>query len=669
MKKLNIKSVAILAGAAFLTGCGENAWNDHLDGFEVPPVYSKTETVDYTLTAADYKSIASNSTNKSMAEAAGESEALAAIGTNASFATAEQARKYIPALLTSSSFPYFTLNNGSSIKVQYDLSSNQPAEVVAINSGVNQYTVSEADYQEAWGSEEDFIPAFAPVTPASASLPEILKNQYPDAVSGQYAVISYNEASTNPVFGNVGGSETPQVYIDAAFSDGQGDFTIDNVLLPEGSTYIWSHDTRNGGYMKASGYVNKADRDCEGWLVSPEVTLSENANAVLTFDQAWNFFADIATAKEEATVNVRVKGGKWVKLDIPELPSKMSWDFVATGDIDLSAYNGKTVQIGFCYKSTVAKAGTWEVKNVKLVDGGKSTRATRAAAAPVPTESKCAIYVCNGSKWVVPGSMVILQPSDYAAMGQSYGNLSGTLPEQLLPTYLSNAFPYAGDDAAEIVVYKYYGSDKKTNYKASQYTKTEGSWVLNQGATSDKFTRKDNVWSFNPSVELTLPYSNNTEPSYTYYMACKDWVYNNVSKVLYPDAVADAANKKGYPFIDYRDNAEFYSGASAYYGNVDVRAVTARNNAPEGYTAYEGLSDEQVSELIKKRFATETFPGALEMLHSDAEPIEGMDVTYTFEFTAYTTEGSKPYVIQYLVTGKGKFEFVSCTWWDNGKPE
>lgn len=661
MNNKYIKSFGCLAALTLMTACSENAWNDHLDGFTEPPVYSNTETVDYTLTAADYKTIASNSTNKSIAENAGESAELAAIGTNLCFATAEQARKYIPAFISSSSFPYFVLDNGSSIRVGYDLSTNQPAEVKAINEGVINYTVSEEDYQTAWGSTDDYIKGFAPVTPASASLPAILKTQYPDAENGKYAVVSYEEASVNPVFGS--GNTEPTVYIEQPFSDNMDGFSMENVVLPEGSTYIWKLDAN--GYMKASGYVGGANRDSEGWLISDEVTLSAEANAVLTFDQAYNYFTDLATAAEEGSVNVREKGGNWVKLTVPELPAKLGWTFVASGDIDLSAYNGKTIQIGFCYKSTAAKAGTWELKNVKLMDGGsEGTRSTRAAVSPVATTSKNAIYVMTNGDWTAPGSMLVLQPSDYVAMGQSRGNLSGTLPAQLLPTYLANNLPYASDDAAEFVVYKYYDG-ATTKYVANQYTKTEGLWVLNNGATTEKFTKNGNVWKFNPSVEMTLPYARNTDPSYAYYMACKDWVFANVTKKLYPNAEPANGSKPGPPFIDYRDNAEFYSGTSAYYGNVDVRASTAKSNAPEGYTGYDGMSDEEVSALILKRFATESFPGALSILHPDADKVDGMDVSYTYTFTAYTSEGTQEYVVSYNVAGKAQFDFVGL-WKKNG---
>lgn len=656
--------LALCGGTLMLTACSENAWNDHLDGFEVPPVYGAVETVEYTLTSADYASIASNSTNKELAEEAGLTDALAAVATNNAFATDSEARMFIPALIGSSSFPYFTLNNGSSLRIGYNLATNQPAEVLAINKACKSYTVSEADYQEAWGSDEDFIKAFAPITPATASLPGILADAFPDASEGDYAVISYQQADTNPVFGTVGGGEeAAKVYLEESFDEGMGDFTIEDIILPEGASYVWSHAAPYG--MKASAYVSGANHKSESWLISPEMTLSDNADAVLTFDQAVNFFASLETAAEEATVNVRVKGGDWTRLTIPSYPESMSWSFVASGDIDLSAYNGKTIEIGFCYTSTDEKAGTWEVKNVKVADSAAMSKApAKAPAAEVPTVGRNAIYYFNGSSWTVPGSMLVLQPSDYTDMGSTYGNLSGTQPEQYLPAYLTQTLPYAQEETAEIVVYRYYDGST-TSWKASQLTLTEGKWVLNIGATVDKFTRKDGVWNYNPSVELVLPYSRNTDPSYTYYMACAEWVFDNITKKFDPSATWANGEKPGPPFIDYRGNAEFYSGASAYYGNVDVRATTAINNAPSGYDAYEGLSDEEITELIKERFVKETLPGALSRLHSDARPVDGMEVTYTITFTAYTTEGANAETVVYTVTGPAEFTYNSCSWWED----
>ncbi|WP_297071863.1 choice-of-anchor J domain-containing protein [uncultured Duncaniella sp.] len=674
---ISFKYTLLAAGFALvLSGCDENEWNDKLDGFEVPPSYSKVETVNYTLTAADYATIASNSTNKSLAQAAGEEAvaALAAIGTNGAFASEADARLYLPALLANSSFPYFSMNNGSSVKVTYNLSTNQPEEVKAINKAGNvlSYRLKEADYQIAWGSEEDFISGFAPVCPADANLPEILKSALPDAVSGNYAVVTYNEASTNPVFGNVGGDDSDEpadgIYLDQTFADDMEGFTIENTVLPEGVKAVWSHDA-SYHYMKATGYISKVNYDTESWLISPVIKLGATTNAVLTFDQVWNFFSSLDVAAEEATVNIREEGGQWVKLNLANMPTSMGWNpWFSSGDIDLSAYNGKSVQIGFCYKSTATKAGTWELKNVRVVVGPKPSKSPvhRAPAAQVPTTQLNALYLFNGSEWVVPSSaMVVLQPADYTAMGQSYGNLSGILPQELLPVYLAQKFPYAADDAAEIVVYKYYDGTT-TDFRATEFFKANGEWAQNTGATTDQFTKQNGNWAYNPSVVVTLPYARNTDPSYTYYMACVNWVFDNVTKKLYPDATPANGERPGPPFIDYRNNAEFYSGASAYYGNVDVRATTAKNNAPEGYDGYDGMSDDEIMLLIKKRFSTESMPGALGILYPDAAPVEGMEVTYTINFTAYDGAAVETTIV-YVVSGPGQFKYKSSTWVEDGQ--
>ena len=92
MKK-HIYSALVACGCIALFGsCDENSWNDNeLDGFEVPGV-TEVQTVEYTLTDADYASIASNNTNKTMAEDAGVSAALKAVGTKFCFSEQIAAR-------------------------------------------------------------------------------------------------------------------------------------------------------------------------------------------------------------------------------------------------------------------------------------------------------------------------------------------------------------------------------------------------------------------------------------------------------------------------------------------------------------------------------------------------------------------------------------------------
>lgn len=149
------------------------------------------------------------------------------------------------------------------------------------------------------------------------------------------------------------------------FGAGMGDFTTENVTLPEGLSYIFKADTQYG-YIKASAYASGKSYASEAYLVSPVFDATKAAKLTAKFDQALNHFASIDAAKTEATIVARVEGGEWQTLTIPTYPENTDWTFVNTGDIDLSAFDGKKFQIAFRYTSTDTKAGTWEIKNFEI---------------------------------------------------------------------------------------------------------------------------------------------------------------------------------------------------------------------------------------------------------------------------------------------------------------
>lgn len=150
-------------------------------------------------------------------------------------------------------------------------------------------------------------------------------------------------------------------YFVETFAASLGDFTMNDVLLPEGSTYVWKYDSYNGqGYAKASGYVN-TKQNTESWLVSPLVDLAGTDAAVLTFEHTGKYFGDMT---KEATVWAKKEGGEWSQLEIPTYMAGNDYVFVNSGNIDLKDYIGGKMQFAFKYVSSTEAAGTWEVKNV-----------------------------------------------------------------------------------------------------------------------------------------------------------------------------------------------------------------------------------------------------------------------------------------------------------------
>ena len=681
--KLN-KSIIMAAAPALLFGaCSENAWNDHLDGFEQPPVAGGISTAEYRLTTDDYKTIASLPDNVALAEKDGEQEALAAIGANATFATEEEASKYLPALLatTNKNLPYYTYNEGSAVKLTYNVAQLLPDQVKAVNAGTLTYTVVEEEYQTAWGSEDDFINAFAPSKPAESYLPQILTNNL-SPKEGQYAVVTYNNASVNPVFGNA--DDTPEITYDEIGSISEGEeVNIKGIVTAiQARGFIVSDATGSLLCYQASGFDQTAlplfsEVTVNGTVGSYnkglQIGISEGSYQV-TGQGEYTYPAPkvVTGADMDAAIlaetpflaqYVQITGtvsisGNYYNITVPGAQTAVGSGYMVPDYIKSQLEDGKDYTItGYLMAISGGKYYNITISSVAPAGSAAAPRKIlRAPLAEVTTTVENAIYQYVGGTWEAASDIEVLSMADYNAMGLKYGNFSGSQPDTYLPIYLKNKYPYAAAGDTRTVAFAYY-ADNVTSYNAREYILgEEGSWKINTGEVTSQFVKMDGAWKYNPSVVITLPYSRNTDPSYTYYMACVEWVYENICVPM-----GDTSITSGKYFIDYRGNAEFYSGASAYYGNVDVRATTALNNMPEGYTGYDGLSNEEITELMKKRFCTVVFPAALSKLHPDAKPIDGMDVTYTFNITAYTGSAEEVTIV-YLVTGPGQFSYQSSSW-------
>ena len=679
MKSYKFKSVLLASALLGLTACSENSWNDRLDGFEVPPVAAGTSMVTYELTSDDYKTIASLAGNE-----------YASVGTNGCFSSEEEARELIPAFISSQDkFPYFNLNDGSSLKISYKIADKLPESIVALNSGIDQLRLTETDYQEAWGSDDNYIAAFAPVCPASDHIPAILSAKYPSAGEGEYVYVAYQEAQINPVFGGVSGETPSWEMTDVVSKLTEGDQADIRGAVTGICTRGFVVTDASGASLlcyQASGFDMNSVAIGANVNVSGEVSSYNNGLQIAITSDSYSVVGEASYSYpspikiDGAKANeIAARSGKYTAEYISfEATVKKSGNYTnliieGADNVQGSAYQApdyftsmlndgeKHVFTGYLISVSGSSTKYLNILFTAIDNVAKSPRMKlrRAPAAEVVSEAKAAVYQKSGNTWKRPAKTLVLQNADYVAMGETYGNLSGSKDDTVLPIFLKQALPYAAEEDMETVVYLYYNStDKVTAVKARQYLFNEGEWTADPYTTVcvDQFVRSDNEWVYNPSVVLTLPYERNTDPSYTYYMACVEWVYENICVPM-----GDTSLTSGKYFIDYRGNAEFYSGASAYYGNVDVRAATALNNMPEGYKGYEGLTDDEIVLLLKKRFSTEVLKGALSKLHADAEPISGMDVTYTINFTAYTGAATVETIV-YKVVGKGEFEYVESTW-------
>ncbi len=148
-----------------------------------------------------------------------------------------------------------------------------------------------------------------------------------------------------------------------SFADNQGDFTIENVVMPSGISFVWSHSSHNMDYyMQASAYVGGNRYETESMLVSPWIDLTEVASAEVSFSNAYRY---VTTPEDFFTFWVKTdeEGAEWTQ---EEINNYGAGNFV-WGDavVKLTKYVGNKVKVAFKYVSggTGSDTGTWEIMN------------------------------------------------------------------------------------------------------------------------------------------------------------------------------------------------------------------------------------------------------------------------------------------------------------------
>ena len=166
--------------------------------------------------------------------------------------------------------------------------------------------------------------------------------------------------------------EDKEVYMWLPSKDSNGDegWDIDVRQMDSALSYVWKWDNTNGNYyMKGSGYVDKIPYSAEGYVWGPEVDMKDVVSATFSFRHAAKYQTTLRQLCKVAVMNMSVNDEGYIKIfDIPNWPEPNTWDFVNSGDIDLSEYaaaNSK-IRVGFLYKSTTEGADTWEVNNATL---------------------------------------------------------------------------------------------------------------------------------------------------------------------------------------------------------------------------------------------------------------------------------------------------------------
>lgn len=303
------------------------------------------------------------------------------------------------------------------------------------------------------------------------------------------------------------------------------------------------------------------------------------------------------------------------------------------------------------------------VTKVEPVTKGIATRAIAIES----SKKMYAYYKWNGSAFEA-ADVVAVQPDDYAAMGQGYGSFTNPAQDNYLPNFLEQTYPYALSGDVKYVAYRCY-ANSTTSWKVDEYSFDGSAWVKTAyfAEKTDQF-RKNNegVWAVDRTLELD--YTGNGAETKAFYQYCVNWVYDNKDVALGAPARDNAgviistdivtiggAKPTGSFWVSNYGNNEFYTGASAYYGNIDWRP-----SACKGGFAAAGMGDLSDDEILAKlkEHSAEVFAEVLHYVYPEMTPAEykkvvikvyayGPNANYSFTFDVVDT-GTFAYVADSL---------------------
>ena len=697
MNKNIFSKIALMAGVALMgVGCQTDYFNEaYLPGYENGGAIIDAKNFELVLSADDYAAIAKNNANKAIAEGAGEeaTEALAAIGKNKYFANQDEAAAYIPAWLSAS---YPTYDDGSMALITYTMALDVPEDVQLMNAAT-EYTLTEDDYKTIWGSEEDYATALTPKTVNK------LKSVIPvadDARAGEYVVVTYNYSNEEPATEEPETPDTPDQPEAPAYTSVLGTAVLNDVVEVKG--YISAVSTQgpiltdNTGSILLYKYTDLVIGDevtVNGTILAYNcgyqfdyskggVTVEKTGTTTVTYPEPLNITGEYAdellTTRVEnemcyfakmtgvLSISTNSDGTKtYYNFNIPGAETAVGSIYGATDEVKSWLEDGMECTL-YGYFFSISKTGDPKVAkyiNIIVTSVEPAAASISTLALKVKSEKQYAYFKFNGTGYEA-ADVVAIQPADYTAMGQNYGNFTNPAQDDFLPLFLGQKYPYAQVDDKVYVGYRCYAGGA-TSCKVDEYV-FNGVWTKTAyfAEKQDQFRKAEGVWNVDRTLELDYTNTSSADTK-AFYQYCVNWVYDfkdvpmgapardNAGEIISTDIVTINGEKPaGNYWVSNYGNNEFYTGSSAYYGNVDWRPSAVKS----GFAAagMGDLTDDEILAKLKENTA-EVYAEVLGYMYPEMTPEQYKKVV----IKVYCYGPNKNYSFTFDVVETGKFAYVA----------
>ncbi len=295
------------------------------------------------------------------------------------------------------------------------------------------------------------------------------------------------------------------------------DKTLGNMVAisKKDSALVWNiGDYGDELYAQMSGY-NGSTFENEDWLISPSFNLDLQSNEVLSFKTARNYDGDDL----KLMISMDYVGfedpdsATWYELS-GFILSQGDWEWLTSGDIDMSGFSGTNVHIAFKYTCNSSDAATWELDDIFLRND--------------PTASPITPYV--------------------AMLTQNFNNstLGNWTAYSVTGTQVWAASSYSGDMFAKV-----------SGYDGSNYTNED--WLISPAINMDMFSDEKlefrtakNYSGNNIEVYISTNYSGSGDPTLASWTALSGYSLSGGSWAWVNSGAIDISSYTGTAYVAFK---------------------------------------------------------------------------------------------------------------------
>nr|MBR2109949.1 hypothetical protein [Alistipes sp.] len=452
----------------------------------------------------------------------------------------------------------------------------------------------------------------------------------------------------------------------------QGPILTDNT----GSILLYKYtDLAIGDEVTVNGTIRAYNNGFQFDYSKGDVTVEKTGTTTVTYPAE---VLDITGAYADALLTARVENeyayyakmtgtvavsGNYYNFNIPGAETAVGSIYGATDELKAQLSDGMECTLYGYFFSISKTGGAPKYVNIIVTSVEPATASISTLALTVKSEKQYAFFKFNGSAYEAT-EIVAVQPADYTAMGQGYGNFTAPAQDSYLPKFLSEKYPYAQVDDKLYVGYRCY-SGGATSWKVDEYL-FNGEWTKTAYFESrqDQFRKTEGEWLIDRTLELDFTSTSSPETK-AFYQYCVNWVYDfkdvpmgapardNAGEILSTEIVLIDGNKPaGNYWVSNYGNNEFYTGASAYYGNMDWRP-----SAVKGGFAAAGMGDLSDDEILAKlkEHTAEVYAEVLGYMYPEVTADDYKKVI----IKVYCYGPNKNYSFTFDVVEKGKFQYAA----------